>query len=238
METSKIGHHISRQFNEELEDIRNKVLAMGGLVEQQIEFAVRAFINGDTELAEQVIQQDKQVDDYEIAIDEECVQILALRQPTAFDLRLLIVVIKTITELERIGDLAERIAHMAIHLEDIEKKYEQYHEVNHLGNIVKEMLHGALDAFARLNIDDILEITRQDANVDREYVSIIRQLVAQMMEDPRNVKRTLNVLWTARSLERIGDHSVNICEYVIYMIKGKDVRHLSQEEVERKVRGK
>jgi phosphate transport system protein len=238
METSKIGHHISRQFNEELEDIRNKVLAMGGLVEQQIELAVLAFINGDTELAEKVIQQDKQVDDYEIAIDEECIQILALRQPTAFDLRLLIVVVKTITELERIGDLAERIAHMAIHLEDIEKKYEQYHEVNHLGNIVKEMLHGALDAFARMNIDDILEITRQDANVDREYVSIIRQLVAQMMEDPRNVKRTLNVLWTARAIERIGDHAVNICEYVIYMVKGKDVRHLSQEEVERKVRGK
>jgi phosphate transport system protein len=236
METNKIGHHISRQFNEELEEIRNKVLAMGGLVEQQFEFAVQAFINGDIELAEQVIQQDKQVDDFEIAIDEECIQILALRQPTAFDLRLLIVVIKTITELERIGDLAERIANMAIHLDDIEKKYEAYHEVQHLCDLVKEMLHGALDAFARMNIDDILAITGQDDNVDREYVSIIRQLVAQMMEDPRNVKRTLNVLWTVRAIERIGDHAVNICEYVIYMVKGKDVRHLSPEEMERKVR--
>jgi phosphate transport system protein len=237
METSKIGHHISRQFNEELEDIRNKVLAMGGLVEQQFEFAVQAFINGDSELAEQVIRQDKQVDDYEIAIDEECVQILALRQPTAFDLRLLIVVIKTITELERIGDLSERIANMAIHLDDIEKKHEAYHEVQHLCDLVKNMLHGALDAFARMNVDDILAITGQDDNVDREYVSILRQLVAQMMEDPRNVKRTLNVLWTVRAIERIGDHAVNICEHVIYMVKGKDVRHLSPEEMERKVRG-
>jgi phosphate transport system protein len=236
MEANKIGHHISRQYNQELEDIRNKVLAMGGLVEQQIELAMQAFMSGDTELAEQVIQQDKQVDEYELAIDQECIQTLALRQPTASDLRLLIVVIKTITELERIGDLAERIASMAIHLEDIEKKYEGFYEVQHLAEFVKDMLHGALDAFARMNIDDILEITGQDDNVDREYVSIIRQLVAQMMEDPRNVKRTLNVLWTARAIERIGDHAVNICEYVIYMVKGKDVRHLSPEEMETKVR--
>lgn len=238
METNKIGHHISRQFNEELEDIRNKVLAMGGLVEQQIEFAIQAFIKGDIELAEQVIQQDKQVDNFEIAIDEECIQILALRQPTAFDLRLLIVVVKTISELERIGDMAERIANMAIHLDDIEKKYEGYHEVQHLANLVKDMLHGALDAFARMNIENILSITGQDDNVDREYVSIVRQLVAQMMEDPRNVKRALNVLWTVRAIERIGDHAVNICEHVIYMVKGKDVRHLSPEEMERKVLGK
>ncbi|MGR8933734.1 MAG: phosphate signaling complex protein PhoU, partial [Gammaproteobacteria bacterium] len=238
METNKIGHHISRQFNEELEDIRNKVLAMGGLVEQQIEFAIQAFIEGDSELAEHVIQQEKQVDDFEVAIDEECIQILALRQPTAFDLRLLIVVIKTITELERIGDLSERIANMAIHLDDIEKKYEGYHEVQHLGDLVKDMLHGALDAFARLNVDNILSITGQDDNVDREYVSIVRQLVAQMMEDTRNVKRALNILWTVRAIERIGDHAVNICEHVIYMVQGKDVRHLSPEEMERKVLGK
>lgn len=237
MEPKKIGHHISRQFNDELEDIRNKVLAMGGLVEQQIEFAIQAFIAGDSELAEQVIQHDKQVDDYEVAIDEECVQILALRQPTAFDLRLLIAVIKTITELERIGDLAERIANMAIHLDDIEKKYEGYHEVQHLGELVKEMLHGALDAFARMNVDDILTITSQDENVDREYVSIVRQMVAQMMEDPRNVKRALNVLWTVRAIERIGDHAVNMCEHVIYMVKGKDVRHLSPKEIEQEMRG-
>lgn len=237
MDPNKIGHHISRQFNEELEDIRNKVLAMGGLVEQQIESAVQAFINGDSELAEQVIQNEKQVDEYEVAIDEECIQILALRQPTAFDLRLLIVVIKTINELERIGDLAERIANMAIHLDDIEKKYEGYYEVQHLGALVKDMLHDALDAFARMNVEDILSITGQDENVDREYVSIIRQLVAQMMEDPRNVKRTLNVLWTARAIERIGDHAVNICEQVIYMVKGKDVRHMSKEEIEQKMKG-
>lgn len=236
MEAKKIGHHISRQFNEDLEGIRNKVLAMGGLVEQQVDFAIQAFITGDSELAEQVIQQEQRVDQYEIAIDGECIQIMALRQPTAFDLRLLVVVTKTINELERIGDQAERIALMAIHLDGFEKKYQGHHEIQHLADRVKEMLHGALDAFARMNIDSILAITEQDNIVDREHVSIIRQLAAQMMEDPRNIKHTLNILWTARAIERIGDHAVNICEHVIYMVKGKDVRHMTPEEIEQKIR--
>lgn len=237
MDNNKIGHHISRQFNEELEDIRNKVLAMGGLVEQQIEQAVKAFMSGDVEIAEQVIQQGHEVNELEIVIDQECTEILARRQPAAFDLRLLIVVIKAITELERIGDQAERVAQMAIHLADIEHSQEQYYELQHLSELVKGMLHGALDAFARMNVSEVISITAQDDKVDREYVSIIRQLISRMMEDPRNIKRTLDVLWTARAMERIGDHSCNICEYVIYMVKGQDVRHISREEMERKVKG-
>lgn len=238
MDNSKIGHHISGQFNKELEDIRNKVLTMGGLVEQQIELAVQAFTTGDIEVAELVIKQDNQVDALEMAIDLECTQILALRQPAAFDLRLLLTVIKIINELEIVGDLAERIAKMSIQLSEVtEGKADQYYELQHMASLVKEMLHGALDAFARMAIDDITTITGMDERVDREYASIIRQLITQMMEDPRNITRTLNVLWTIRAMERIGDHACYICEHLIYMVKGEAVRHLSQEELEKKVKG-
>ncbi len=237
MDNSKIGHHISEQFNKELEDIRNKVLTMGGLVEQQIELAVKAFTTGDIEIAEQVIKQDNLVDAFEMAIDQECTQILALRQPTAFDLRLLLTVIKIINELEIVGDLAERIAKMSIHLSSTEGKRDNYYEVQHMAELVKDMLHRALDVFARMSIENITDITGLDENVDREYSSIIRQLITQMMEDPRNITRTLDVLWTVRALERIGDHACYICEHLIYMIKGEAVRHLTQEELEKKVKG-
>ncbi|MGJ0492305.1 phosphate signaling complex protein PhoU [Methylobacter sp.] len=238
MDNSKIGQHISGQFNKELEDIRNNVLTMGGLVEQQIEKAVEAFMTGDMEMAELVIKQDNQVDALEMLIDQECMQILALRQPAAFDLRLLITVIKTINELERVGDMAERIAEMAIRLSDADgNKHEQYYELQHMADLVRDMLHGALDAFARMNIENVTAITGRDEDVDREYGSIIRQLITRMMEDPRNITRTLDVLWTARALERIGDHSVNICENVIYMVKGEDVRHMTQAELEKKIKG-
>lgn len=237
MDNSKIGQHISGQFNKELEDIRNKVLTMGGLVEQQIELAVKAFMAGDVETADLVIRQDNHVDALEIEIDRECMQILALRQPAAFDLRLLITVIKVINELERLGDMAERIAQMAIRLTDADGKVDQYYELQHMAVIVREMLHDALDAFARMSIEDVVEITGRDDQVDREYASIIRQLITRMMEDPRNITRTLDVLWTARAMERIGDHSVNICEYLIYMVKGEDVRHMTQAELEKKVQG-
>ncbi|MDD2724722.1 MAG: phosphate signaling complex protein PhoU [Methylovulum sp.] len=236
MDNNKIGHHISGQFNRELEDIRNKVLTMGGLVEQQIELAIQAFTSNDMEMAELVIKQDNQVDAMEMDIDLECTQILALRQPTAFDLRLLLTVIKVINELEIAGDLAERIAKMAIQLSDVDGKNDQYYEIQHMSDLVKEMLHGALDAFARMSIDDITLITGKDENVDREYGSIVRQLITHMMEDPRNITRTLNVLWTVRAMERIGDHACYICEHLIFMIKGEAVRHLSQEELEQKVK--
>ncbi|MGZ4970710.1 MAG: phosphate signaling complex protein PhoU [Methylobacter sp.] len=236
MDNSKIGQHISGQFNKELEDVRNKVLTMGGLVEQQIELAVTAFSTGDVEMAELVIKQDNQVDALEMAIDQECMQIFALRQPAAFDLRLLITVIKTVNELERVGDMAERIAEMAIQLSNTDSKRDQYYELEHMAELVQEMLHGALDVFARMNVEDVTTITGLDENVDREYGSIIRQLITRMMEDPRNITRMLDVLWIARSLERIGDHACNICEHLVYMVKGEDVRHLTQEELERKMK--
>ena len=236
MDNGNIGHHISGQFNKELEDIRNKVLTMGGLVEQQIELGIQAFTTSDMEIAEQVIRQDNEVDDMQMDIDSECTQIIALRQPAAFDLRLLLTVVKIINELEVAGDLAERIARMAIHVSDNEGKKPQFFELQHMANLVKGMLHDALDNFARMNIDDITRITGMDENVDREYGSIVRQLITQMMEDPRNITRSLNVLWTVRALERIGDHACYICQHLVYMMSGEDVRHMSQQELELKVK--
>ncbi len=235
MDNSKIGHHISERFNIELEDIRNKVLTMGGLVERQIDLAVEAYTTGNMELAEQVIKQDDDVDALEVAIDQECTQILALRQPTAFDLRLLITVIKIIHEIERVGDKAERIAEMAMQLAGDESKF-PHHELEHMAELVKGMLHDSLDAFARMTIDKVPEITALDDKVDREYDNILRQLITRMMEDPRNITRTLDVLWTVRALERIGDHACYICEHLVYMVNGEDVRHLSQEELEKRVK--
>jgi len=226
MDNTKIGLHISQQFNKELEDIRQKVLAMGGLVEQQIELAVRAFSQGDMELAEQVIKQDNLVNTMETEIDQECIHIIALRQPTAFDLRLLIAVIKLLTEIERVGDNAKRIAQMAIHIANDSDNADSYYELQHISEMVKEMLHTALDAFARMSTDEVSRINAQDENVNREYKSIMRQLITRMMEDPRNITRSLDILWAARALERIGDHACNVSEYVVYMMKGQDIRHI------------
>ncbi len=235
MDNRKISQHISRQFNEEMEDIRNKVLTMGGLVEQQIELAAKSFMSCDLELAEKVIQQDDLVNSLEMDIDHECTEILAKRQPAAIDLRMLISTIKTITDLERIGDEAARIAKMTIRLDTTEYYHDKYHEIQHLLEMVKGMLHRSLDALARMDLENVVSITSQDQVVDREYGSIVRQLITRMMEDPRHITRSLDILWTARALERIGDHSCNICEHVIYMVKGKDVRHISQDELERVV---
>ncbi|VAX04360.1 Phosphate transport system regulatory protein PhoU [hydrothermal vent metagenome] len=231
MGTGNISQHISQQFNEELEAIRHKVLTMGGLVEEQIENATAALVSGDVEQAEGVISRDYQVNAYEVAIDEESIQILARRQPAAGDLRLIVAVIKTITDLERMGDQAEKVARMAIHLADMERPKNQYSELEHLSDQVRKMLRGALDAFARMDAEAAAGVAQEDLKVDAEYDAIMRQMITFMMEDPRNVRRTLDTMWSARALERIGDHARNICEYVIYLVKGKDVRHISLEEL-------
>ncbi len=238
MDNTSIGHHISGQFNKEIEDIRNHVLTMGGMVEEQLELAINAFSTNNLELADQVIKQENQVDLLEVALDKECTQIMALRQPTAFDLRLLITILRIINELERVGDLAEHIAKMTIHLADVEgHKPDSFHEIKHMAALVQGMLHDALDSFARMSVDQVHAITSRDENVDREYGSIIRQQITYMMEDPRNITRTFDVLWAVRSLERIGDHACNICEHLVYMIKGEDVRHVSREEFEKRLKG-
>ncbi len=237
MDKMNLGQHISQQYNAELEDIRNRVMAMGGLVEQQLTGAITALVETDTEIGEQVISGDYKVNALEVAIDEECSRVLARRQPAASDLRLIVAVIKTITDLERIGDQAERVARMAVRLADGEINKSQFVELQHLGNHVRQMLNDALDAFARMDTEAALAVVREDLKVDKEYDSIMRQLMTYMMEDPRTISRVLDVMWAARALERIGDHARNICEYVIYLVMGKDVRHTNLEQMEEKVRG-
>jgi len=232
-----IHTHISRQFNAELEDIRTRVLQMGGLVERQIGQAISALVNADTTLAEAVVTDDYKVNQMEVTIDEECSQIIARRQPAASDLRLVVAVIKTITDMERIGDEAEKIARMAVRLASEERPKNNYMEIQALGNHVRQMVHDALDAFARLDVEAAIRVAREDEQVDREYDGIMRQMITYMMEDPRSISRTLNVVWAARALERIGDHACNICEYIIYLVKGKDVRHTSLEQIEREILG-
>ncbi len=231
-----IGQHISQQFNEDLEEIRNRVLAMGGMVEQQIKDAVSALVKNDTGLADQVIRGDLAVNAAEVAIDEECSQIIARRQPAASDLRLVVAVIKTITDLERIGDQAERVAHMALRLAEEERPKNQYQEIKDLGEKVARHVHMALDAFARMDTETAVTVVKDDSIIDQAYDGVMRQALTFMMEDPRSITRMLNVMWTARALERIGDHAKNISEYVIYFVRGKDVRHTSLEQLEQEAK--
>lgn len=237
MDNMHIGQHISQQYNAELEDIRNRVMAMGGLVEQQLTAATEALVNGDSKMGEEVISGDYKVNAMEVSIDEECSRVLARRQPAASDLRLIVAVIKTITDLERIGDQAERVGRMAVSLADADMNKKQFVELQHLGNHVRQMLHDALDAFARMDVEAALNVAREDIKVDKEYESLMRQLITFMMEDPRTITRVLDVMWASRALERIGDHARNICEYVIYLVMGKDVRHTSLDQMEEEVRG-
>jgi phosphate transport system protein len=234
----KLGQHISQQFDEELEDIRNRVMAMGGLVEQQLADAVKALGDIDAELAEVVVTNDYKINAMEVAIDEECVQILARRQPAAGDLRLVIAVIKTITDLERIGDEAERVGRMALHFAETGGESKMLVGMSHLGEHVRIMLHDALDAFARMDTNAAIAVAKQDAKADREYESILRELITYMMEDSRAIPNVVDVMWSARALERIGDRARNICEYVIYLVRGKDVRHVSLDQVEAHARNK
>jgi len=235
MSNKNSGLHISQQFNSELEEIRSHVLAMGGLVEQQIRNAVQSLVEGDVPLAESVVSRDVEVNKAEVNIDEECTHIIARRQPAATDLRLVIAVIKTITDLERIGDQAERVARMGTRLAEVERPKNNYHELKNMGEHVARMVHGALDAFARSDVEMAISVSKQDEQVDQEYDGLMRQCLTFMMEDPRKITQMLDIMWAARAIERIGDHAKNICEYVIYLVKGKDVRHISIEQMENEI---
>lgn len=229
--------HTSHQYNQELDDARSKLMTMGGLVETQVTSAIKALLERDSELGEKVAYSDYEINSMEVAIDEQCAEIIARRQPAASDLRLLITIIKVITDLERIGDEAEKVGRYAVETTESVTSGELHQSLRHLGDHVKTMLHDTLDALARLDVKQAMQVVTNDQQVDAEFEAISRQLITRMLEDPRNIKDSLNVTWCARSLERIGDHCKNICEYVIYLVKGKDVRHTNLDKMREEIFG-
>ncbi|WP_210330360.1 phosphate signaling complex protein PhoU [Aliikangiella sp. G2MR2-5] len=230
-----LTQHISKRFNEELEEVRSQVLKMGGLVEQQVNDGLEALMQSDFTLAKKVVNGDVEVNSLEVNIDESCTQIIARRQPAASDLRLMVSIIKTITDLERIGDEAVKLGKNTLKLPEESKVARQYVELKHLGEHVLKTLNNALTAYARLDVQAAIEIIDNDKAIDEEFDAISRLLITRMMEDPREIKNSLRISWCARALERIGDHTKNICEYIVYLVKGKDVRHTSLEEVKRQI---
>lgn len=228
------SEHISKQYDAQLEAVRAKVLEMGGLVEQQIVNALEALIKADLKLAKDVMQTDARVNTLELQVDEACNHIIARRQPAAGDLRMIMMMVKTITDLERIGDEATKIARTAQRIYEEDRMFKpRFTEIKTMVKIVREMLRTSLDAFARLDVSQTVEVARQDEQVDEQFRAAMRQLITFMLEDPRTISMSLEVLFVAKAVERIGDHAKNISEYVVYMVKGKDVRHSSLEEMER-----
>jgi phosphate transport system protein len=220
------GDHSSKQYDADLETIRSKVLLMGGLVESQFQEAMASFRVGNSELAEQVITKDDEVNALEIELDDACSHLIVRRQPTANDLRTVMATIKIITDLERIGDEASKIARTSLHLH---KRgiglIAHYETVRSIADVASDMLRSALDALARLDEKQALELIAHDAIIDHGFRLITRNLVTFMMEDPRTISTSIDTMWVAKAIERIGDHAKNIAEYVIYVVGGKDIRH-------------
>ena len=225
MDKMTFENHYMKQFDEELEEIRTRLMEMGGKVEQQLQNAIRAIGEADSKLAEEVIKEEQLVDNMEVDIDEACILIIARRQPAASDLRLVMMVTKAVNDLERIGDEAKKIANHALILANESGSSKGYTEVRHLGQSVISMLSNALDAFARFDVDAAMRTIEEDKQIDQAYKTALRELATYMMEDPRSISRVMNVLWVVRSLERIGDHAKNLCEQIVFVVKGKDIRH-------------
>lgn len=231
-----MGDHTYKQFDTELESVRAKVLKMGGLVEEQISRAIEALVQDNMIMADEVEANDHAVNALEVEIDEDCAQIIARRQPTASDLRMVMMIVKTITDLERIGDEASKIARMAKLIHAAERMtLPRFSEVKYMAGMVLDMLRKALDGFARLDASKAVEIARQDDLVDEQFRLNLRHLITYMMEDPRTISVFIDILFVTKAIERMGDHAKNMSEYVVYMVKGKDVRHTSVEEIEKQV---
>lgn len=226
MDHLEFNKHTSNEYNEELEDIRSLLLNMGGMVEKQLQKAMQALLQGNAKLAKKVITKDLGINAMEVKIDEECTQIIAKRQPAASDLRLIIAVIKSSTDLERIGDEAEKIAKCAKYLISTHYDGEYYNELELLASMVAENLSQALNALARLDADEALKVAANDEIIDIEFEQLNKNLISYMSSNPTDLDKVVRLSWSARALERIGDHTKNICEYVIYLVKGKDVRHI------------
>jgi phosphate transport system protein len=225
-ESSMIGEHSSKQYDQELEAIRSKVLQMGGMVETQFEDALTCFRVGDAVRADKVMADDHLVNQLEVSLDDACSHLIVRRQPAANDLRTIMATIKVITDLERIGDEATKIARTskALHARGL-TGFNHYDMMRTIATGTSDMLHDALDAFARLDGKQALQLIAADEVIDHEFRSILRNLITFMMEDPRTISSALDTLWVAKAIERIGDHAKNIAEYVIYVVEGKDIRH-------------
>ncbi|MFL0800805.1 MAG: phosphate signaling complex protein PhoU [Agarilytica sp.] len=239
MDTMNLDQHISQQYNADLEHLRTELLEMGGLVEEQLSNAIEAIETASSDLAEKVLNVEDEVDARELKIDSECMSVLARRQPAASDLRLVMVVSKAIRDLERMGDESHKIAKMAIALNvDGGGTPRGFVELRHLATGVKKIVRSALDAFARYDVDAAISVVRDDKAIDTEYKTAVREMITYMMEDPRQITRVINILWTLRALERIGDHARNIAEHVIYLVHGMDVRHTSIRDIEKQLETK
>ena len=234
-EEIKVGGHISRQFDEELEEIRARVLKMGGLVEAQLDKTLHALREDSSEQIVDVEKLDRKVNKLEMLIDEECTQILAKRQPAAGDLRLIIATSKSVRDLERIGDEAERVAPMVRHALDNDASNKSFKGLLSLGEHVKELLHATLNTYARMDSRSAVLNMRMDQHIDEEYSRVVVRLVNLMKKNSDNISDALDVIWAARSLERIGDHCINICENVIYLVEGEDVRHTALDRIKEKL---
>lgn len=226
-----VGGHISRQFDEELDEVRSRVLKMGSLVELQLDKVLDALRDGDSSSIIDVDTLDDEINDLEMQIDEECTQILARRSPAAGDLRLIIATTKSVRDLERIGDEAERVANMVRHALDQDASKKAFKGLLSLTEHVKELLHETLNTYARMKTRSAVKLMRKDQEIDEEYSRVVLRLVEFMKKGPDNISDGLDVMWAARSLERIGDHCINICENVIYLVEGQDIRHIDLEEV-------
>jgi phosphate transport system protein len=224
--------HLSSQFDADLNGICSKLLEMGGLVESQVSVAMRAFAQLDAELCDQVIERERDVNDFEIGIDSACTELIARRQPTARDLRLVMAVSKAITNLERAGDEADRIARRTKHImEDSASHGINTAEIRLSGQMAISLLRRSLDSFARLDTKAAAEVVHEDKQIDEEFRAFVRKLVSYMSEDPRTISVALDMLFIAKAVERIGDHAKNIAEFVIYIVKGTDVRHLPHDQL-------
>jgi phosphate transport system protein len=234
MNAANLGQHIHHRYDSELESLRSRVVSMGGLAERQISDALTALREQNLELAEYVIRTDHRINAQEVNIDEDCTYVLARRQPAAGDLRMVMAIIKTITDIERIGDESGKIAMTTIRQSappapDLETAMQ---EIDNMGLQVRNFLREALDAFVRMDVQAAVTAARRDEDIDQRYVTLLTNLTDHIKEFPQDAEDCQSLIWVIRSLERIGDHSRNICEYVIYLVKGKDVRHITIDELE------
>ena len=224
------SQHLSSQFDEELGRLRTHVLQMGGMVETQVSSAIEAYSSGEVASVKSIVEADRKINDLEKAIDDDCAHVIAKRQPTASDLRLVLGISKIVTDLERAGDEAKKIA------KGVRRIYEAGHlpsqygiGIRHLAEAALNLVRQSLDAFARLDVPLAQEVIKADSDVDTEFKSIIRQLITHMMEDPRTITTAMDIIWIARAVERIGDHAKNVAEHVIFIVEGRDIRHMKNK---------